>query len=283
MRFIAASIQMKIRSFSRDENLKNALKMADKAAECKAKLIVYPEYFLTECPSKNKSLDELKKIAEPIPDGPTIKEFCKKAKEIEAYIVVGTILEIENDKIYNTSTLVNPKGEVIGKQRKTHPENHPSKHEVGLGITPSNDLHVFDTELGKIGILIDVDANVPEIPRVYALKGAEIICWPLNWSVRWAYLVPAIASTYAYVTQCYFIASNRAGLREEQIGPYPLYYMGPSVIANPEGEIIGYASGFYQCMALAEIDKELLKKIREYNKNTYPLWRRPKVFEDVIK
>jgi len=281
--FILASVQMRISSYSKEENLKKALNMIERASKYGAKLVVFPEYFLTECPSRKKTLDELKKIGEPIPGGASIEAMCNKAKELGLYVVAGTIIEVEGDKVYNTSTLISPEGEVIGKQRKTHPENHSSKHEVGLGISPSNNLEVFDTELGKIGILIDVDANVPEIPRIYALKGAEIICWPLNWSVRWAYLVPAITSTYAYVTQCYFAASNRAGLREEQVGPYPLYYMGPSLIANPEGEIIGYVSGFYEGIAYAEVSKETLRRIREYNKDTYPLWRRPEVFKEVIK
>lgn len=283
MEFIASAIQMRTLSSKRNENLKNALKLVERAAKYGAKLIVFPEYFITECPSIHRTHDELQKTAEEIPGGPIITEFCKKAKELEAYIVAGTILEKEKDKIYNTSVLVGPNGEVIGKQRKTHPENHASKHEVGLGITPADELNVFDTELGKISILVDVDANVPEIPRIYSLRGADIICWPLNWSVRWAYLIPAIASTYAYVTQCYLIASDRAEVREEQVGPYPLYYMGPSVIANPEGEIIGFAGSFYEGMALAEISTEMLSKIRAYNKEIYPLWRRASVFKDVIE
>jgi predicted amidohydrolase len=221
-------------------------------------------------------------MAEEIPGGSSVTQLSKKAKELETYIVAGTILEKEKSKIYNTSVLFGPNGEVIGKQRKTHPENHASKREVDLGITPGDELNVYDTELGKIGILIDVDANVPEIPRAYALKGADIICWPLNWSVRWSYLIPAIASAYAFVTQCYFIASDRAELREEQVGPYPLYYRGPSIITNPEGEIIGFTCSYYEGMALAEISTEILSKIRAYNKETYPLWRRPKVFKSVI-
>lgn len=281
--FLAASVQMSIDSYSPEKNLKKTLEIMERAAKHGARLIVFPEYFLTECPSKNRSPDELRKMGEPIPGGSSIEAICKKAEELGVYVVAGTILEVDGEKVYNTSALIGPNGEVIGKQRKTHPENHASKHEVGLGISASDELKVFDTELGKIGILIDVDANVPEIPRIYALRGAEIICWPLNWSVRWAYLVPAIASTYAYVTQCYLIASNRAGLREEQVGPYPLYYMGPSLIANPEGEITGYVDGFYEGVAYAELSGELLKRIREYNRETYPLWRRPEVFKEVVE
>ncbi len=280
--FLAAAIQMKIHSFDREANLRNALKLIDKAAGFGAKLIVLPEYFVTECPSVNKSPEDIKRLAEPVEDSSVIKAIAGKARDVESYIVAGTILERDGDDIYNTSVLIGPSGEVIGKQRKTHPENHLSKREVELGIKPSNRLEVFNTDLGKISILIDVDANIPEVVVSYAVLGAEIIAWTLNWSVRWAYLVPAIASTYAYVTQTYLVAANRAMLREEQVGPYPLYYMGPSVIANPEGELVGYAGSFYEGIAIGVISRDTMNTIKEYNKGVYPLGRRPEVFKDII-
>ena len=280
--FLVAAIQMSVDSNDFESNLKRAQFFIDKAARYGAKLAVLPEYFVTECPSKNRSPEEVKRLAEPISNSRVIRELSRKAKEHEMYIVAGTILELDKGEVYNTSVLIGPHGEVIGKQRKTHPENHDSKHEVGLGIKPSNELKVFDTELGRISILIDVDANIPEIITSFSILGADLIAWPLNWSVRWAYLVPAIASTYAYVAQAYVIAANRAMLRKEQIGPYPLYYMGPSVIANPEGEIVGYVGSFYEGIAFGLISKEILKTIREYNKRTYPLGRRPEVFKDFV-
>ncbi|MEB3779281.1 MAG: carbon-nitrogen hydrolase family protein [Desulfurococcales archaeon] len=280
--FLAAAIQMKIHSFDRELNLKNAVKLIDKAASFGAKLIVLPEYFVSECPSINKSPEDLKKMATPVEESSVIKRIASEAKRVEAYIVAGTILERDGDDVYNTSVLIGPTGEVIGRQRKTHPENHLSKREVELGVKPSNELKVFNTELGKLSILIDVDANIPEVAVSYAILGAEIIAWTLNWSVRWAYLVPAIASTYAYVTQTYVVAANRAMLREEQVGPYPLYYMGPSVIANPEGEIVGYAGSFYEGIAVGIISREIMKTIKDYNKDVYPLGRRPEVFKDII-
>lgn len=279
---MAAAVQMSIDSYDREDNLKRAIKFIEKAAKLGARLIVLPEYFATECPSANRVREELLKIAEPIEESSVIKEISRKAREVEAYIVAGTILEREGDILYNTSVLIAPSGEIVGWQRKTHPENHLSKHEVGLSIRPSNDLKVFSTELGRISILIDVDANIPEIVVAYGMMGAEIIAWTLNWSARWAYLVPAIASVYAYVTQTYVVAANRAMLRKEQIGPYPLYYMGPSVIANPEGEIVGYVGSFYEGIALGVASKEVMDTIRSYNREVYPLGRRPEVFTDIL-
>ena len=280
--FLAAAIQMAIDSYDKEHNIRKALRFIERAGKLGAKLVVLPEYFATECPSANKSREDLLKLAEPVSESRIIKELARKAREVEAYVVAGTILERDGEDIYNTSVLIGPDGDIVGWQRKTHPENHPSKHEVSLGIKPANELKVFTTELGKISILVDVDANIPELATAYSTLGAEIIAWTLNWSVRWAYLVPAIASTYAYVTQTYVVAANRAMLRKEQIGPYPLYYMGPSVIANPEGEIIGYAGSFYEGIALGIISKETMSAIKNYNKDIYPLGRRPEVFKDII-
>lgn len=281
--FKVGAIQTEVTE-NKGKNLGNALKFLDKAATLGVKIVCFPEYFITECPMKDETTEDFRKrAAEPIP-GPTVNAIAEKAKEHRMYIVAGSILEEAEGTLYNTNTLISPDGEIIGKYRKTHPENHPAKHEVGRGVTPGDEYPVFETPLCRVGIISDVDACAPEPARILGNKKAEIIFWTINWSVRWTYLIPAMAMTYAYNNACYVVAANRVGARARQLGTYALIYSGGSVIANPEGLIIGTTGMFYQGIATAEIDLEYLRLIRDkYNPKTYPNWRRPKTYREIVE
>lgn len=266
----------------KEENLKRCFKYLDKAADLGVKIACFHEYFTTECPMINESAEDVEKRAEPIP-GPTINALVDKAKGYGMYIIAGSIIEESKGKLYNTSVLIDQYGKVIGKYRKTHPENHPAKHEVGRNITLGDEYPVFKTDLCKIGIMIDVDANAPEVPRILGNKGADIIFWPLNWSARWTYLIAPMAATYAVTSACYVVAVNRVGLRKKQVGPYPLLYGGGSLIADPDGYILTTRI-FREGIVASEIDMENLKHIRtSFIPNTYPFWRRPQTYKEIVE
>jgi predicted amidohydrolase len=107
-------------------------------------------------------------------NGEFLNSHIKLAKSLNLYVISGTILEREGDKIYHTSTALNKKGRVSGKQRQTH----LSALEQKLGICRGNELQVFNTDLGKIGIVVGNDSWYPEVSRILALQGADIICHP---------------------------------------------------------------------------------------------------------
>ncbi|MDO9533887.1 MAG: nitrilase-related carbon-nitrogen hydrolase [Bacillota bacterium] len=107
-------------------------------------------------------------------NGEFLNSHIKLAKNLNLCIISGTTLEREGRKIYHTSTALDRKGKVLGKQRQTH----LSALEQGLGICRGNELQVFNTDLGRIGIVVGNDAWYPEVSRILALQGAEIICHP---------------------------------------------------------------------------------------------------------
>ena len=80
--------------------------------------------------------------------------------------VAANLKEREGDKLYSTSYLLGPDGRVIGKYRKSH---RLPDEDIALGDA----LPVFDTPLGKIGLMIGTDHYWPEVPLVMALEGAE--------------------------------------------------------------------------------------------------------------
>jgi predicted amidohydrolase len=198
--------------------------------------------------------------------------------------VAGSILEIDQGKLYNTSAFLDPKGKIIGKYRKTHPENAGAKHEVGHGIIPGNEYPVFDTDMGKIGIMIDVDGSVPSVVEVLTMKEVEVICWPVNWSVRWANSIEYLPSAYGMIAKCHIICANRVGQRSKGSQLSHLSYSGGSRIADPEGNIVAKARNFFEGMAVATIDTDFTNMWRgEIIPREYPLRRRADTYQFIAQ
>jgi predicted amidohydrolase len=110
-------------------------------------------------------------LAEPIP-GPTSQQLAEIARLGGCY-VVGCFNELLDGRIYNTALLLDPSGKPVGKYHKTHLP--PLERFI---VTPGSSLPVFDTEIGKIGMLICYDMMTPEVCRCLALQGADVLCWP---------------------------------------------------------------------------------------------------------
>jgi predicted amidohydrolase len=141
--------------------------LADAARE-RAELVVLPETIT--CTGNGLTYAE---AAEPIP-GPSTDYFAKLAKKHEQYIVVG-LVEREAPLIYNTAVLIGPDGSLIGKYRKVA----LPRGEIEAGVAPGHEYPVFETKLGKIGMMVCYDGFFPEVARQLALRGAEIIAFPV--------------------------------------------------------------------------------------------------------
>jgi predicted amidohydrolase len=108
--------------------------------------------------------------------GPGSEKVALKAKELGIYTIAGIVEhDLKTDKKHNTSFICDPKANIIGKYRKTF-LTVPEINEMGL--SPGDSFPVFETDFGRIAIKICYDHYFPEVDRIYALKGAEIIFWP---------------------------------------------------------------------------------------------------------
>jgi predicted amidohydrolase len=94
------------------------------------------------------------------------------ARRLGAYLVPGSVLTPGRDGFSHSACLISPAGEVLGYQRQLF----LSREERELGLARGNDAVIFETGAGRIGIIIGTDAWYPEVSRVLALKGAEVIC-----------------------------------------------------------------------------------------------------------
>ena len=155
-------------SKSSQENLVQFSKFIDEAASQKADIVCLPEG-VTIVGTQHDYIS----ASEPVP-GPTTEFLGKIAKKHKLYIVAG-ILERTGDTVFNTAVLIDRNGNFVGKYRKVS----LPQEEIDGGITPGNSFPVFDTDFGKIGLMICWDVTFPEPARALAQKGAEIIFLPI--------------------------------------------------------------------------------------------------------
>jgi N-carbamoylputrescine amidase len=110
-------------------------------------------------------------LAEPVPDGPSVRRLAEIAGRRRLVLCVG-LSEKERDIVFNTQVVVGPRG-YIGKQRKLHLSRDEAFYYKG-----GRELPVFDVGPCKVGIAICYDNQFPEVARVLALRGAEVLLMP---------------------------------------------------------------------------------------------------------
>ena len=239
---------------SKEKNLAFAGQMIDEAAEKSAKLIAFPE-------TMNYMGRDSRKHAETIP-GETTDFLCQKATEHHMWIVGGSIMELcENEKPKNTLVLIDPNGNIRCKYSKLHMfdveiENGPSYYESEMR-TAGDEIVLADTELGVLGFGICYDLRFPEMFRLMALKGAQVIYLPADFTMNtgkdhWEPLLRA----RAIENGVYIVAPNQIGTK-----PTTTAY-GKSMVIDPWGNVIACASDRTGCI-FAEIDLDYITNVRK--------------------
>jgi len=155
-------------SQSSADNLKAFATLVDQAGAQKADIVCLPEGVTIV-----GTTHDYVSASEPIP-GNTTKYLGEVARRNNLYIVAG-ILEKDGPVVYNTAVLIDRNGNVAGKYRKTS----LPREEIDGGVTPGNSFPVFDTDFGRIGIMICWDVTFPEPARALAQQGAEVIFLPI--------------------------------------------------------------------------------------------------------
>lgn len=253
-KFTVALCQMQVVE-DKNENVAHALDMIKKASQ-KADIIILPEMW--NCPYQTELFPL---YAEEMDNSPTLNAICKAAKKQETYILAGSIPEKHDGKTYNSSFFINPDGEIIGVHRKVHlfdidvPDAISFKESQTL--TAGNNVTVIDTELGKIGICICYDIRFPELLRLMALEGAELIIVPgaFNMTTGPAHWKPLI-KVRAVDNQVYVAAASPA---RDNKASYVAY--GHSMVADPWGKVISEAGAGEEILYVT-IDLSSIEKVR---------------------
>jgi len=164
-------IHMQI-SDSPEKNLETAEQMLYRAADSGSKFICLPEYFAL--PASLEDNEHIEKIVEETRE-PAVKLLKRVSKEVDSYIVGGTIFEKFRGKYYNTCLFLR-QGKILGRFRKMHLTEWEKKAGLHVGST----FRVFETEFCKAGILICADVFYPRTVRILASLGAEVIFLPVS-------------------------------------------------------------------------------------------------------
>lgn len=150
------------------ENVEEFGEFIDEAAAQRPDIICLPEG-ITQVGTRFSYVE----VGEPVP-GPTTKRLGELAAKHRTWIVAG-LYERMSNAVFNTAVLINREGKLAGMYRKTH----LPREEWEAGLTPGNDYPVFDTDFGKVGLIVCWDVQFPEPARAMALKGAELLLLPI--------------------------------------------------------------------------------------------------------
>ena len=187
-----------------------------------------------------------KKYAETLP-GPTESFYCDLAKKLDVWLIPGSHYEKHDEKIFNTTSVINNQGEVVARYRKIFPFR---PYEVG--IDSGQDILVFDVPQGRIGLAICYDLWFPEVARSMACAGAEVLIYPTMTGTIDRSIEHNMAIATAATNQCYVITINTAG----DLGN------GQSIFVGPRGNEI-YTAGELPEVIPVEIDFAQVRRDRE--------------------
>jgi len=277
--FIAAAVQIAVKSNDVNYNLEKIcfwLKTAVK--EHNAELVVFPESITTGF-APGMPPEEFYDLLNYIP-GPETDQIGALARELKVHVILPMYEKgKEKNVIMNSSILINDEGEIAGIYRKTHP--FPTERLGGGGwTTPGKEAIVVDTKLGKIGMIICYDGDFPELSRVLAIQGAEIITRP-SALLRSFEIWDMTNKARAYDNHVYVIAVNSVGADAENN-----YYFGSSMIISPIAQKLAQARGTEEIIS-AKLDPNPLKYVT-YGSNSPMIFdhledRNLEVYKDILK
>lgn len=219
----AGYIQFNPKLGQQEENIRVLEKLIYQGRQ--ADLLVIPE--LANSGYNFQSKDQAFQLAENLNNSRFLDFLLHNARKYNLHFVAG-MNEEENGKLYNSAVLVGPKG-YLGKYRKIHLfMNEFDFFEQGdLGLP------TFDIGGIHIGILICFDWVFPEVWRILALKGADIICHPSNLVLPYAQQAVPV---HCLTNRIFTITANRYGT------DHGLVFSGGSILSDPEGKTLLSAS-----------------------------------------
>jgi len=263
----------------------------ERAAAQGAGLVLFPELVIHgHCTPNTWAL------AEPVPDGPSVGRLVEIARRHRITLCAG-MSEKERDIVYNAMVLVGPDG-YIGKQRKIH-----SSRDEAFYYKGGREITVFDAGTCKVGIVICYDNQFPEIARILALRGAEVILMPHAGRFKLWDDTPgseAAARRFSHdflkkyalrarENACFGVLTDQAG-RAGHVDLWPRdsenqpHHAGAALIWGPDGNLLAgtQEERIREEMIIATLDAGLMAQERALA-NYMLRTRRPELFGELVK
>jgi predicted amidohydrolase len=237
----------------------------DIASDYRSDFVLFPEMFTTQLLSflpKERPAMAMRKLSEFTPK--YLELFNRLATTFNVNIIGGTHFTVEEESLYNIAYLFRRDG-TIAKQYKLHIT--PNERHW-WGVKPGNKLEIFDTDKGKISVQVCYDVEFPELGRIAAEKGAQIIFVPFCTDERYAYLrVRYCAQARCVENHVYVaIAGNVGNL--PQVENLDINYaqsaiFTPSDIPFSRDAVQAEATPNIEMLIFEDVDLELLKRHRQ--------------------
>jgi predicted amidohydrolase len=225
-------------------------------------LLVLPE--LCNSGYNFESAEQAWATSEEVGDSAFVRYLESLCARLDCHIVSG-LNERDGDRLYNSAVLVGPEG-YLGRYRKIHLFMNEKKYfqpgDVGLPL--------FDIGFCRVGMLVCFDWMFPEVWRILALKGADVVCHPSN------LVLPGLAQRavpiHALINRVGVVTANRIGTEAD------LSFTGLSTIADARGEVLRHASPAEEEVGAAELDLDLARDKRITRMNHVLADRRPEEY-----
>ena len=256
------SVQWQMRTVKSVEELMSQVEyFVDTVSDYQSDFIVFPEFFnaplmgLQQHKSQTEAIRALAEFTPLFRD-----EMSRMAIEYNANIVTGSMPLAEGDAVYNVSYLCHRSGQVDA-QKKIHITPHEKNDWV---IQGGSQLQVFETDAGKVGILICYDVEFPELGRALAEEGLEILFVPFWTDTKNSYLrVRHCAQARAIENECYVVLAGSVG-NLPQVDPLDVQYgqsavLSPSDFAFPHDAILSEATPNTEMLLFSDLDMDKLK------------------------
>jgi deaminated glutathione amidase len=264
---LVAIVQMRS-SEDKRENMKLSLDFVKEAARKKASLICFPEFQMAFSP-RNQSVKKLTKIAETIDESNFVLTLGESARRNRINII-ATIYEKNtknnnnnssrsninqfDNRVYDTAVIINSNGAICSVYRKLHMYDALGFRESAKMIAGNAIEKPVKTPVGNLGLMICYDVRFPELSRILAINGADILAVPSAWvhgimkEEHWQTILKARA-----------IENGSYVAAPDQVGHI---FSGRSMVVDPFGIVI-LDMGNREGMEVIEIDKSRIQKARE--------------------
>ncbi|MDX1589003.1 MAG: bifunctional GNAT family N-acetyltransferase/carbon-nitrogen hydrolase family protein [Oleiphilaceae bacterium] len=276
------AVQWQMREFHSVEEVLNQVEyFVDALSDYKSDFAVFPEFFnaplmgLTDQADQTKAIRFLAAFTEKFRD-----EMSRMAVSYNINIIAGSMPLFEEDRVYNVSYLCHRDGRV-DEQRKIHITPHERRDWV---IEGGNKLEVFDTDAGRVIIQICYDVEFPELSRIAAAEGVDIIFVPFWTDTKNGYLrVRNCAAARAIENECYVVITGSVG-NLPKVENLDVQYaqsavFSPSDFAFPHDAVMSESTPNTEMIMFSDLDLDKLKLIRAEGSVTNLKDRRTDLFE----
>ena len=279
--------------FDREQTLKKVQFLAADAARQGARLVVFPEAFVSAYPRgldfgavfgsrTDAGREQFRRYWESSVDvpGPAVDALARTAKRCGIYLVIG-VIERDRGTLYCTVLFFSPEGAYLGKHRKIMPT---ASERLVWGFGDGSTLPVFDTPLGKLGAVICWENYLPLMRAAMYAKGIELYCAPTadprdSWIASMRHI--------AVEGRCFVLSCNQFNRARDFPADYPaslgndpnaIVTRGGSCIVDPFGNFLAGPNTEGEVILIAEIDRSQIVR-GKYDLDVVGHYARPDIFQ----